>query len=102
MWALAMAAEKVGLKKPINNIENISTMNSINLFNFRISQTSPKVLEAMLGTTFEGLNSQFCLLNGQLKPSPFQILNIVGKQGREVGIWRQSYGISKNFNENTT
>ncbi|THG16859.1 hypothetical protein TEA_020593 [Camellia sinensis var. sinensis] len=57
MWALAMAAEKVGLETPINNIENISTMNSINLFNFRISQTGPKLLEAMLGTTFEGLSA---------------------------------------------
>ncbi|XP_028063811.1 glutamate receptor 2.2-like [Camellia sinensis] len=102
MWALAMAAEKVGLETPINNIENISTMNSINLFNFRISQTGPKLLEAMLGTTFEGLSGKFSLLNGQLNPSPFQILNVVGNQGREVAIWRQSYGISKKLNENAT
>ncbi|CAL5443646.1 unnamed protein product [Camellia sinensis] len=102
MWALAMAAEKVGLETPINNIENISTKNSINLFNFRISQTGPKLLEAMLGTTFEGLSGKFSLLNGHLNPSPFQILNVVGNQGREVAIWTQSSGISKELNENET
>ncbi|KAI7985283.1 Glutamate receptor 2.7 [Camellia lanceoleosa] len=102
MWALAMAAEKVGLETPINNIENISTKNSINLFNFRISQTGPKFLVAMLGTTFEGLSGKFSLLNGRLNPSPFQILNVIGNQGREVAIWTQSSGISKELNENAT
>ncbi|XP_057460066.1 glutamate receptor 2.7-like [Actinidia eriantha] len=97
MWALAMAAEKVGSREPITP-ENSSTK----LFGFGISQTGPKLLKALLNTRFEGLSGEFYLVNGQLHPSPFQILNVVGKGEREIGIWTQSHGISRELNGNAT
>ncbi|KAL7180615.1 hypothetical protein ACSBR1_043745 [Camellia fascicularis] len=98
MWALAMAAEKIGFREPITLEKN--AMNLTNLFSFGISQTGPKLHKAMLETRFEGLSGEFYLVNGRLRPSPFQILNVVGKGEREVGIWTQSHGISREFNTN--
>ncbi|KAF5953155.1 hypothetical protein HYC85_011099 [Camellia sinensis] len=98
MWALAMAAEKIGFREPITLEKN--AMNLTNLFSFGISQTGPKLHKAMLETRFEGLSGEFYLVNGRLQPSPFQILNVVGKGEREVGIWTQSHGISREFNMN--
>ncbi|KAL8043601.1 hypothetical protein ABFX02_09G128013 [Erythranthe guttata] len=64
LWALAMAAEKTGFSEP-----------------------GPKLLAAMLDTKFEGLAGNFQLVNGQLQPSSFQILNVNGNALKEVGIW---------------
>ncbi|GFQ07698.1 glutamate receptor 2.7, partial [Phtheirospermum japonicum] len=83
-WALATAAEKIGFKEP-SLLENT---NSTNMFITKVSQTGPKLLRAMRETTFRGLGGNFRLVNnGQLEPSSFQILNVVGKKTREVGIW---------------
>ncbi|CAL5430380.1 unnamed protein product [Camellia sinensis] len=98
MWALAMAVEIIGFRKPITLEKN--AMNLTNLFSFGISQTGPKLHKAMLETRFEGLSGEFYLVNGRLRPLPFQILNVVGKGEREVGIWTQSHGISREFNMN--
>lgn len=56
----------------------------------------------MLETRFVGLSGEFDLVNGRLRPSAFQILNVIGKGEREVGIWTQSRGISRGFQTNET
>ncbi|KAL7140530.1 hypothetical protein ABFS83_09G125400 [Erythranthe nasuta] len=81
LWALAMAAEKTGFKEPS------SSPNSTDVFSTGISQTGPKLLAAILDTKFEGLAGNFQLVNGQLKQSSFEILNVNGKALRQVGIW---------------
>ncbi|KAH7865219.1 hypothetical protein Vadar_003802 [Vaccinium darrowii] len=99
VWALAMAAEKVGVKEPVINLDN-NRINVTNLSSLGISQTGPKLLGAILETRFLGLSGEFDLVNGRLRPSAFQILNVIGKGEREVGIWTQSHGISKGFHTN--
>ncbi|KAL2253625.1 UNVERIFIED_CONTAM: Glutamate receptor 2.8 [Sesamum indicum] len=86
LWALAMAAEKVGIREPSASQSKLA-FNSTNMFATEISQTGPKLLGAILGTTFRGLGGVFRLVNGQLETSSFQVLNLVGKELKEVGIW---------------
>ncbi|KAH7866518.1 hypothetical protein Vadar_021355 [Vaccinium darrowii] len=101
VWALALATEKVGVKEQVINLDNNIT-NVTNLFGFGISQTGPKLLRAMLETKFVGMSGEFDIVNGRLRPSAFQILNVIGKGEREVGIWTQSRGISRGFHTNET
>ncbi|KAK6140552.1 hypothetical protein DH2020_025696 [Rehmannia glutinosa] len=90
LWALAMAAEKVGFKEP-SSLQNTSVLNSTNMFVTEVSQTGPKLLKAISETTFQGLSGDFHLVKGQREPSSFQILNVVGNKAREVGIWTPSH-----------
>ncbi|KAK6128146.1 hypothetical protein DH2020_038115 [Rehmannia glutinosa] len=87
LWALAMVAERVGFREPPSSLQNTSVLNSTNMFSTKISQTGPKLLEAMSDVVFEGLGGKFHLVDGQLERSSFQILNVVGNGEREVGIW---------------
>ncbi|CAK9146064.1 unnamed protein product [Ilex paraguariensis] len=58
LWALAMAAQRVGLREP-NTFVNESTNNSTNLFSFGTSQTGPELPKAMMETRFDdGLAAQ--------------------------------------------
>ncbi|CAI9095605.1 OLC1v1031595C2 [Oldenlandia corymbosa var. corymbosa] len=43
---------------------------------------------------FDGLSGDFHILDGQLQPSAFQIVNIIGKGERTIGFWTKTYGIS--------
>ncbi|KAL5723193.1 hypothetical protein ACHQM5_006617 [Ranunculus cassubicifolius] len=99
IWALAMAAERVGYTK--SKIATDSHLKSNHLLNMDVSYTGPKLLEEILKIEFDGLSGQFHLVNGQLQPSAFQILNVVGDRGREIGVWTSSHGISKDLNLGT-
>ncbi|PIA28576.1 hypothetical protein AQUCO_06800023v1, partial [Aquilegia coerulea] len=97
IWALAMAAERVGyLKSSFNKLE--MDLNAIDLLGMNVSQTGPKLLEEILKIRFEGLSGKFNLVNRQLEPSAFQILNVIGKGGREIGFWTPKHGISRDLN----
>ncbi|KAG8380242.1 hypothetical protein BUALT_Bualt07G0172900 [Buddleja alternifolia] len=101
LWALAMAAEKVRFREP-SSLQNTTSLNSTNLFTTEISQTGPELVAAMNEVTFQGLGGKFHLVNGQLEPSSFQILNVVGNGEREVGIWTASQGILSESKVNFT
>ncbi|KAF5199265.1 Glutamate receptor 2.2 [Thalictrum thalictroides] len=100
IWALAMAAERVGyVKSSFNKLE--IGLNAIDLLGMNVSQTGPKLLEEILKIGFEGLSGKFNLVNRQLEPSAFQILNVIGKGGREIGVWMPKHGISRDLNLNS-
>lgn len=67
-------------------------MNSTNLLDLKISETGPKILQAMLLTRFKGLSGEFSLVNGQVEPSSYQILNVVVGGARQVGTWSPAHG----------
>ncbi|KAK4484037.1 hypothetical protein RD792_011252 [Penstemon davidsonii] len=102
LWALAMAAERVQFREHISSSMNTSILNTTNLFTTEISKTGPKLREALSEVTFQGLGGNFHLVNGQLEPSSFQILNFVGKGEREVGVWTLSEGIVSEKNADVT
>ncbi|KZV51264.1 glutamate receptor 2.8-like [Dorcoceras hygrometricum] len=102
LWALAMAAERVRFKEPASFETNSSVINSTDLFTIERSRSGPKILESMLGVTFQGLGGKFHLLEGILEPSAFQMLNVIGKWVKEVGIWTDSLGLLNGRNLNDT
>ncbi|KAK4492409.1 hypothetical protein RD792_003214 [Penstemon davidsonii] len=97
LWALAMAAERI----QFTAAKNTSLLNSTDVFITEISKTGPKLREALSEVTFEGLGGKFHLVNGQLVPSAFQILNVVGKGERGIGVWTNSEGILSESNNGT-
>ncbi|PIA28587.1 hypothetical protein AQUCO_06800033v1 [Aquilegia coerulea] len=97
VWALARAAERVGNIK--SDFFELGTEGKPpDLLGTRASKTGPKLLQEILQTEFEGLSGKFRLVNGHLQPSAFQILNVVGKGGRDIGFWTPTHGISKDLN----
>ncbi|KAG5538087.1 hypothetical protein RHGRI_025243 [Rhododendron griersonianum] len=102
LWAydsatvLAMAVGRSGIgvskfKKPVAK-ENLTDLAAIG-----ISEMGPRLLQSLQNIEFNGLSGKFHLLNGQLQPLSFQIVNVIGKGDREIGFWTQKYGISKNL-----
>ncbi|KAG8391771.1 hypothetical protein BUALT_Bualt01G0221600 [Buddleja alternifolia] len=103
LWALAMAAERVGNSR-LYATENESTVDSESgcLFTSEPSETGPNILKELLKTKFVGIAGEFNLVNEQLELTPYQIVNVVGRDEKEVGIWTPSGGISKELNLNMT
>ncbi|KAF5175226.1 Glutamate receptor [Thalictrum thalictroides] len=96
VWALALAAERVGDIKS-DYIKLGTDGKPPDLLGMRVSKTGPKVLQEILKIEFEGLSGEFRLVNGQLQPCAFQILNVIGKGGREIGFWTSTHGLSRNL-----
>lgn len=86
VWALATAAERLGISKPGFHSVQIGN-NSTDLGALDVSQSGPDLLTAILKVQFEGLAGEFLLVKGQLQSSGFQIININGNAGREIGFW---------------
>ncbi|CAA3014999.1 glutamate receptor -like [Olea europaea subsp. europaea] len=101
LWALAMAAERIG-NKHLKATKNGVDSNSEFPFSLGISKAGPKLLKEILRTRFQGRAGVFHLADGELVQTPYQIVNIVGKRERLVGIWSPSYGISKEVILNVT
>ncbi|XP_073111995.1 glutamate receptor 2.8-like [Elaeis guineensis] len=101
VWAMAMAAEKVGVgnasfEKP-QNATDLTDLDTVG-----ISMNGPKLLKAILESRFRGISGDFHLVDGQLQSSTFQIINVVGRGGRGVGFWTPQYGLSKELNQSMT
>ncbi|KAK2986062.1 hypothetical protein RJ640_011503 [Escallonia rubra] len=78
--ALAMAVEKVGARH--------SSYNS----------THKHLRDVLASTRLHGLSGDFHIVNGQLRSSAFQIVNIIGNVERVIGFWTEKNGISKGLN----
>ncbi|XP_058192662.1 glutamate receptor 2.8-like [Rhododendron vialii] len=100
LWAydsatmLAMAVDSSGIsrskfKKPV------TTSNLADLAAIGSSEMGPRLLQSIKNTRFQGLSGEFNLVDGQLQPSAFQIVNVIGKGEREIGFWTRESGISK-------
>ncbi|GKV03091.1 hypothetical protein SLEP1_g15458 [Rubroshorea leprosula] len=97
-FALAMAVEKL-------NNANFSFEESKGVGNARtdleslgISQNGPKLIQALSSTRFKGLSGKFEFVNGQLEPSVFQIVNVIGNGEKAIGFWTSKYGLVKKLN----
>ncbi|PIN14729.1 hypothetical protein CDL12_12632 [Handroanthus impetiginosus] len=87
--ALATAIEKIG---PVNS--SSLYVNGTKGTNLRISSYGPQLLrELSSNTKFRGLSGDFQLIDGKLKPSAFEIFNIVGTGEKRVGFWSPERGI---------
>ncbi|XP_042503710.1 glutamate receptor 2.7-like [Macadamia integrifolia] len=96
LWALAMAAEKVVSE----GWSSQGTKYTHHVSDLRISQVGPELLRAILGKKFHGLSGNISLVNGQLELNVFEIVNVIGKGMRVVGLWTPSQGILPTLDEN--
>ncbi|KAJ8758621.1 hypothetical protein K2173_000342 [Erythroxylum novogranatense] len=95
--ALAIAVEKagtinLGFQKP--NVPR----NSTDLENLGVSLSGPNLLQAMSDSSFRGLSGNFRFVNGQLKSSPYQLINVNGDGAREIGFWTAENGLIRRLN----
>ncbi|GLT97556.1 hypothetical protein SLE2022_151140 [Rubroshorea leprosula] len=96
VWALAMAAEGNGLGEVSSNaLKQNSSRNAAHLSGLRVSDTGLSLRDMLLDIKFKGLSGDFSLVNGQLKSTTFEIINIVRKQARVIGYWTPEKGLSR-------
>ncbi|XP_078148814.1 glutamate receptor 2.7-like [Carex rostrata] len=84
IFALAMAIEEV-------RVQNTKML--------PVFPNGPLLLEAIVNVKFRGLSGNFELINGQLRYSSFEIINIVGRGIREIGYWSEEQGLSRDADE---
>ncbi|KAL2534714.1 Glutamate receptor 2.7 [Abeliophyllum distichum] len=95
--ALATAMEKVGtvvplFKKPVTR-ENSTDVDAIGTSNM-----GPSLVESVRNIRFKGLSGDFHITDGQLQPSAYEIVNVIGKGDRRIGYWTEQHGISNRLN----
>ncbi|KAG2643569.1 hypothetical protein PVAP13_2KG344100 [Panicum virgatum] len=98
IWALAQAAEKVGLANTTFQ-KPISKQKSTDLETLETSSNGPELLKEILQSKFIGLSGRFDLSDRQLAISTFQIINIIGRGWREFGFWTAQNGLLRRLNQ---
>ncbi|KAK4719096.1 hypothetical protein R3W88_017434 [Solanum pinnatisectum] len=93
--ALAKAVEEVGGTaipkfKKADNREYLTDLDALGT-----SELGSLLLHSMQNTALKtGLSGVFRIVDGELQPSPYQIVNIIGKAERSIGFWTERDGIS--------
>ena len=95
IWALAMAAERVGVGRMDSSFskDHKTGTCSTNLAGLGTSKIGPRLLEEISNISFRGLSGHFQLVNGQLLPRYLEVFNVIGKGKRIVGYWTPERGI---------
>ncbi|CAA7033006.1 unnamed protein product [Microthlaspi erraticum] len=96
--ALATAIEEAGtvdltFSKADAGI-NVSELEALGL-----SQYGPKLLQALSRVQFRGLAGDFGFVKGQLQPSVYEIVNVVGTGERSIGFWTEENGLVKKLDQ---
>lgn len=65
------------------------------------SITGPKLLNTILNLEYSGLSGHFHLIDKHLISFSFEIINVIGRGGRQIGFWTNKHGISKTMNQTT-
>jgi ABC-type branched-subunit amino acid transport system substrate-binding protein len=97
-WAVAAAAEAVGVSSPAFQSPQKSTVTDLDRLG--VSATGAELLKAVHETTFHGLAGNFKLVDGQLQPPAYEVINVIGKGARAVGFWTPDSGISQALHPN--
>ncbi|XP_059288173.1 glutamate receptor 2.8-like [Lycium ferocissimum] len=93
--ALAKAVEKVGGTaipkfKKADTRKNLTDLDALG-----VSELGSLLIDSMQNITLKtGLSGDFRLVDGELQPSPYQIVNIIEKAERTIGFWTEKDGIS--------
>lgn len=94
VFALAMAAEKVGVSGLGGCQKMSASSDSTDLDCTGVSEIGPSLREALANVKFRGLAGDFGLLDGQLPAPIFQIVNVHGNGGRPIGFWTPKSGLT--------
>ncbi|KAF9662002.1 hypothetical protein SADUNF_Sadunf18G0007900 [Salix dunnii] len=93
--ALAMAVDKAGATNFGFQKANVASSSSTDLATLGISLNGPNLLQALSNTSFKGLTGDYHFIDRQLQPPAFQIVNVIGNGGREIGFWTPAKGLVK-------
>ncbi|KAJ6295296.1 hypothetical protein OIU78_023338 [Salix suchowensis] len=93
--ALALAVEKTGTTNFGFLKANGSSTSSTDLASLGASFNGPSLLQALSNTSFKGLTGNYHFVDGQLQSPAFQIVNVNGNGGREIGFWTPKKGLVK-------
>ncbi|KAG2635161.1 hypothetical protein PVAP13_2NG336147 [Panicum virgatum] len=99
VWALSLAAEKVGVSGNKNKRLQ-SSKNSTSLDLLAVSTNGPELLKEIVQNKFRGLSGNFDLTDRQLPISALQIINVVGRSWKHIGFWTLKNGLSQQLNQN--
>ncbi|TVU19091.1 hypothetical protein EJB05_35223, partial [Eragrostis curvula] len=98
VWALAQAAEKVGV--PSNKDKRLHPSKKYKfLESLTVATKGPELLTEIVQNKFRGLSGNFDLTDRQLQVSALQIINVVGGTWRHIGFWTLGNGLSRQLNQ---
>lgn len=97
-WALAKAVEMANVTTPAFTMPQGANGPTV-LDRLGVSQTGKRLLDAISNTTFNGLAGNFSLVEGQLQLSAYEIVNVIGKDPRNVGFWTLNGGLTSELND---
>ena len=98
IWAIAMAAERVGPEDPGYSEPPQSLTDLKNFSSIGFSKTGERLLDAILLTKFRGISGNFSLADGQLDCPAFEIVNVVDKSERRIGYWTE-HGLRRQLDD---
>ncbi|CAL4967363.1 unnamed protein product [Urochloa decumbens] len=93
-WAVAAAVEAAGVSSPAFQTPRRGSA-ATDLDRIGVSATGAALLEALRETRFQGLAGNFSLVDGQLQPPAYEVVNVVGRGARRVGFWTPEAGITQ-------
>ncbi|XP_010557247.1 PREDICTED: glutamate receptor 2.7-like [Tarenaya hassleriana] len=96
--ALAMAVEKTSSMNLGVDGVNISG-NGSDLGAFGVSRNGPTLMRSLSDTRYKGLTGEFNIINGELQPSVFEIINLNGNGVRVIGFWTHDKGLVKELDQ---
>ncbi|KAL6561292.1 hypothetical protein OROMI_016893 [Orobanche minor] len=95
--ALAEGVERVGVTSPefkkVVDRGNLTDLEAIGT-----SNTGPSLAPLIRNSMSKGLSGDNNISDGQLQPSAFEIVNVIGNGVHTVGFWTEQNGISKDPN----
>ncbi|KAL7140537.1 hypothetical protein ABFS83_09G125700 [Erythranthe nasuta] len=92
--ALAQVIEQVGVSYPKFK-KPTKRGNLTDLYAIETSNVGPLLVPLIRNIRFKGLSGDFHISDGQLLPSAFEIVNVVGKGDHRVGFWTEKSGFTK-------
>ncbi|XP_023523601.1 glutamate receptor 2.7-like [Cucurbita pepo subsp. pepo] len=99
IFALAKAVERVGTTEFIFKNSNAVSGKSTDLDNLGVSRNGPRLSEALSKTHFKGIAGDFRMVEGQLKSSTYEIININHQKNiTTVGFWTPENGLTQTLN----
>ncbi|KAD1306628.1 hypothetical protein E3N88_43033 [Mikania micrantha] len=101
VFALAMAVEKVK-NSELNMAFERERKATSDLDAIGVSKMGSSLVKTIRNMRFKGLSGDFHIMDGQLQPSVYQIVNVVGKGEKPIGFWSLEYAISKELRNETT
>ncbi|KAJ0744949.1 putative periplasmic binding protein-like I [Helianthus annuus] len=99
VYGLAMALEKAG--NDINTTFRRKQEPQTDLDAIGTSEMGSSLIPWIRNITFKGLSGDFCIVNGKLQSSAYEVVNIIETRENHIGFWTRGNGISKKLNHRT-